>query len=168
MITITGYEAAAAKKAVFPTHMEKDLAEHVQALADMFHGLSISKCTILAYNYAVANHLPVPESWKVNDKAATDWWSGFESRNKLSVQKLEATSFATATSFNRLMVSRSYVNLAEAMNSNTFEASDIFNCDEIGCTTVQKSKVIVTAKSRKQVGAIISGERGDSSLWCTL
>ena len=59
------------------------------------------------------------------------------------------------------MVSRFCVNLAEAMNSNTFEASDIFNCDEIGCTTVQKSKVIVTAKSRKQVGAIISGERGE-------
>ena len=90
MITITGYEAAAAKKAVFPTHMEKDLAEHVQALADMFHGLnSISKCTILAYNYAVANHVPVPESWKVNDKAATDWWRGLKVETNFPYKNLK-------------------------------------------------------------------------------
>ena len=159
--TITGYEEVAAKKAVFPTHLEKDLAEHVQALADMFLGLSISKCTILAYNYAVANHLPVPESWKVNGKAGTDWWLGFKSRNKLSARKPEVASFARATVFNRPMVSRFYDNLAEAMDSNIFEASDIFNCDETGCTTVQKPKEIVTAKCRKHVGAITSGERGE-------
>ena len=59
------------------------------------------------------------------------------------------------------MVSRFYDNLAEAKDSNTFEASEIFNCDETGCTTVQKHKEIVTAKGRKQVGAITSGERGE-------
>ena len=122
--------------------MEKDLAEHVQALADMFHGLSVSKCIILAYNYAVENYLPVPKGWKVNGKAGTDRWLGFKSRNKLSVRKPEATSFARATAFNRPTVSRFYDKLAEAMDSNTFEVSDIFNCDETGappCKSPKKS-----------------------------
>lgn len=41
-----------------------------------------------------------------------------------------------------------------------FKASDIWNVDETGITTVQKPSKIVAKKGVKQVGAITSGERG--------
>jgi len=49
--------------------MENDLADHINQLADMFHGLSVSGCCSLAYKVAKRNSLDVPISWD-RDKAA--------------------------------------------------------------------------------------------------
>ncbi|CAK1554972.1 unnamed protein product [Leptosia nina] len=43
---------------------------------------------------------------------------------------------------------------------NRFDASQIWNIDETGVTTVQKPKKIVAAHGQKQIGAITSPERG--------
>ena len=53
--SLIGYKAVAATKTVIPFTMEKDLADHVKLLANMFHGLSPRKCCELAYEFAVRN-----------------------------------------------------------------------------------------------------------------
>lgn len=158
---ITGYQAVAASKIIFKSEMEQDLANHIKLLADMFHGLSVQKCCALAYNFAVSNGLTIPDSWTKNGKAGTDWWLAFRSRQHLAVRSPEATSFARSSAFNRPVVNQFYDNLATVMDANHFKPEDIFNCDETGCTTVQRPKQIVTEQGRKQVGSITSAERGE-------
>lgn len=158
---VTGYQAVAVNKAVFPSEMEKDLANHIKLLADMFHGLSIQKCRTLAYQFSLHNKLNIPDSWAKNGKAGTDWWLAFRDRQRLAVRTPEATSFARSSAFNRPVVNQFYDNLAAVMDANRFQPEDIFNCDETGCTTVQRPKQVVTELGRKQVGSITSAERGE-------
>jgi hypothetical protein len=158
---VTGYQAVAVNKAVFPSEMEKDLANHIKLLADMFHGLSIQKCRTLAYQFSLHNKLNIPDSWAKNGKAGTDWWLAFRDRQRLAVRTPEATSFARSSAFNRPVVNQFYDNLAAVMDANRFQPEDIFNCDGTGCTTVQRPKQVVTELGRKQVGSITSAERGE-------
>jgi hypothetical protein len=74
---VTGYKAIARKQAVFSPEMENDLAHHIKLLADMFHGLSLQKCCILAYEFASRNNLQMPTNWIKDGKAGQDWWLGF-------------------------------------------------------------------------------------------
>ena len=158
---VTGYQAVAMRKAVFPPEMEQDLASHIKLLADMFHGLSVQKCCTLAYQFALHNKMNIPDRWAKNGKAGADWWPAFRSRQHLAVRNPEATSFARSSAFNRPVVNQFYDNLAAVMDANHFEPEDIFNCDETGCTTVQRPKQVVTEQGRKQVGSITSSERGE-------
>ena len=141
--------------------MEKDLADHVKLLADMFHGLSISKCCQLAYNFAAENKLTVPKNWELNQRAGKDWWQGFKARHNLAVRSPEATSLGRATAFNHHTAGQFYDNLGEEMDKYQFSPQNIHNTDESGCTTVQKPKDVVTERGKKQVGAITSAERGE-------
>ena len=59
----TGYAAVFLRQLVFSPNMEKDLADHVKQLADMFHGLSVNRCCSLAYEFAKRNSIDVPISW---------------------------------------------------------------------------------------------------------
>ena len=59
------------------------------------------------------------------------------------------------------VVTKFYDNLATVIDRNHFKPEDIYNCDETGCTTVQKPKAVVTEQGRKQVGSITSAERGE-------
>lgn len=47
-----------------------------------------------------------------------------------------------------------------------FEGQDIYNLDETGIITVQKTEIVVAACGKKQVGAITSAERGTSVTMC--
>ena len=47
------------------------------------------------------------------------------------------------------------------MDREGLSASDIWNVDETGLTTVQKPRSAVAAKGMKQIGAITSAERGE-------
>ena len=158
---MVGYRNLAENKVVIPSEMEKDLSSHIKKLADMFHGLTVSKCCILAFQFAQSNNLKMPDNWIKNGRAGVDWWLGFKKRHHLAVRKPEATSFSRATAFNRPVVGMFYNNLAAVMDSFKFAPSDIFNCDETGCTTVQHPKEVVTSQGRKQVGSLTSGERGE-------
>ena len=158
---VTSYKAISLSKTILSEKMEEDLASHIKNLADIFHGLTLTKCCVLAYEFASANKLAMPPNWIKNGKAGEDWWSGFKKRHQLAVRKPEATSFSRATAFNWPMVNLFYNNLASAMDANNFQPADIYNCDETGCTTVQRPKEVVTSKGKKQVGALTSGERGE-------
>ncbi|ESO94684.1 hypothetical protein LOTGIDRAFT_144925, partial [Lottia gigantea] len=79
----TGYKAVSLNQSVIPPDMEQDLANHIKLMADMFHGLSLTKCRVLAYKFASQNQINMPVSWVTNCKAGTDWWLGFRSRYNL-------------------------------------------------------------------------------------
>lgn len=64
-----GYERTGLANQVFDEHMEKELAEHIKALAAMFHGLSPMKCRELAFEYAQRNDISIPASWIREEKA---------------------------------------------------------------------------------------------------
>ena len=49
---LTGYTVLSVKQRVFPPDMKKDLANHVKLMPDVFHGLSVERCCLLAYEFA--------------------------------------------------------------------------------------------------------------------
>ena len=57
------------------------------------------------------------------------------------------------------------------LTKNTFIPQDIYNCDETGCSTVQKvgNQKVVASKKKKQVGKVTSAERGTLvTVLCTI
>ena len=155
-----GYRAVSNSHAVFSSNMESELASHVKSPADQFHGISLEKCRKLAFEFAIANNVTVPENWQRDQKAGKDWWHGFKTRNDLAIRRPEATSMARATAFNEPVVNQFYDNLNNVYEKYRFEGKDVYNLDETGCTTVQVPSSVVTLKGKKQVGAVTSGERG--------
>lgn len=63
-----GYSAISQRHLVFIPLMEEDLATHVKALADQFHGLSLNKYCELAFEFAKANNLKIQTNWDKDKK----------------------------------------------------------------------------------------------------
>ena len=154
-----GYSSVSLSHSVFPPAMEKDLANHITQLADQYHGLSLPKCKELAYTFAVANNIMVPNLWIANKTAGKGWWKGFKERQNLSLRKPESTSVGRASVFNRHNATLYFNNLASVLDTHKFEARQIFNLHETGVTTVQIPQKIVTTKGLRSVGSVTSAER---------
>ena len=119
-----------------------------------------NKCRALIVEYALKNNVTVPNSWKENGMTGEHFWISFKERNRLAIRTPEATSLARDSAFNRYTVGKFYDNLGSIMDLHKFECHDIYNVDEMGCTTVSAPENIVTGKGVKQVGSITSAERG--------
>ncbi|XP_004206812.2 uncharacterized protein LOC101235674 [Hydra vulgaris] len=127
----------------------------------MNYGLSTKSTRLLAYEFAVKNNKICPSSWIKNKIAGIDWLQGFMKRQpKLFLRTPEATSFAQPTAFNRHTVGEFFQNLKTVRNRYKFDPYCIYNVDETGLTTVQKPVRVLAGKGSKQVGRIISAERG--------
>ena len=51
--------------------MEKDLADQIAYLAQMYFGLSLEKCKELAFEFAIQNNVIVSESWNKKQQASS-------------------------------------------------------------------------------------------------
>lgn len=141
---------------------EKTLADYLLKCASIYFGLLPGEVRKLAYTCAVKfEMLNIPVSWHRNKEAGADWFTGFLKRNpSLSIRAPEATSEGRASSFNRHNVNEFFNKLGDVVLKHNLLPSRIWNLDETGVTTVLKPRKIVAAKGIKQVGAIVSAERG--------
>ena len=100
-------------------------------------------------------------SWEENEKAGEVWLKLFMQRYPtLSIRLPQPTSIARATSFNKTNVAAFFANYTGVLNKHNFDAKDIWNVDETGITTVQKTDRIIARQGEKQVSAMTSMERG--------
>ena len=143
------------------------LAEYTKKAASLFYGLSTNSTRKLAYQYAMGLNKTVPDPWVRNGMAGADWMTEFLKRNPtISLRSPEATSLSRATSFNKVNVANFFNKLESVYAREQFTLDRIWNNGETGCTTVQKPTKIVAATAIKQVGAIVSAERGQLVTVC--
>lgn len=146
---------------VFTKEQETALADYLKRASDIYYGLTPKEVRKFAFQYASANNLHVPASWTDKKMAGPDWFTSFIKRNTtLSLRTPQATSLSRATSFNKTNVGLFFTNLKTIYQRYHLEASDIWNVDETGVTTVQKPDRVVARRGYKQIGKLTSAERG--------
>ncbi|GBP07644.1 hypothetical protein EVAR_2768_1 [Eumeta japonica] len=132
------------------------------AKAKIHHGLTLTKVRQLAYEYAKKLNCRYPPSWDINKSAGLDWTYGFRKRNNnISLRKPENTSVARSFSFNKTAVETFFNNLEDVLTRFNFTVDRIINFDETGITTVLNTPKILAEKTQRQIGQIVSGERGE-------
>lgn len=128
----------------------------------MHYGLTAIQVRKLAYEYAKSLKLKYPQKWDENKMAGIDWMHGFRKRNtNLSLRKPENTSAARSFAFNKTAVIKLNNNLKDVFKRHTFTADRIFSFDESGVSTVLNTPKVLAPKTQKQVGQIVSAERGE-------
>ena len=98
--------------------------------------------------------------YALNIFTGRDWLRGFIKRQKLAIRSPEATSLGRAISFNKANVAKFFQNLETVMKKHKFAAGRIYNVDETGLLTSHKPPKVITCKGEKQVGQIVSADRG--------
>jgi hypothetical protein len=143
------------------------MKEYILKSSKMCYGLTYSQIRKMAYDYAKLLNCQCPESWEHKKTAGIDWLKGFMKRHEeLSLRKPENTSLSRATSFNKTNLAEFQANFEQALRSYAFTPENIYNLDETGITTVVQAPNIVARKGTKQVGQIVSAERGQLITMC--
>jgi DDE superfamily endonuclease len=145
---------------VFSDEFHNELVMHVVEMQNRFYGLSIHDLRSIAYELAERNGIKHPFSAQMR-LAGKDWARCFLQRfPELSLRKPEATSMSRLTGFNRVQVNKFFDLLHNELETKKYSPKQIFNVDETGITTVQVPGKILACKGAKQVGRVVSGERG--------
>ncbi|XP_050678651.1 jerky protein homolog-like [Leptidea sinapis] len=155
---VVGYKP----RLVFNEEQETLLSKYILRSASIYFGLLPEEVRQLAYQCAMKfNVHNIPPSWHTNGEAGKDWLTNFLKRNStLSIRIPEATSAGRASSFNRHNVNQFFEKLGDLITKHNLTPSRIWNLDETGVQTVLNPKKILAEKGTKQVGAIVSTERG--------
>lgn len=147
---------------VFTAKQEKQLNEYLVKCNELHHGLTLKQMRRLAYEFAEKLRCKYPESWNGNEMAGEDWMYGFRSRNaNLSLRKPEKTSIMRCVGFRRAAVEEFFNNYESAMKRYNFARHRMFNFDETGITTVLDTPKVLASKHQRQVGQVVSAERGE-------
>lgn len=152
---------------VFSVEDEEKLVDYLKTSSDINYGLSFQSCRTLAYELACELKSPYPPSWDTNKRAGKDWMQSFMKRHKdLTYRKPENTSLARATAFNKHNVDQFFDNYILVQKKYKFTPDRILNTDESGISTVLQAPKVIAPKGKKQVGQIVSGERGTLVTFC--
>jgi len=147
-----------------PNELERELVDHCLELERMFFGLCIDDLRRLAFEVAEKNGYAHIFNRQTR-MAGRKWYRGFMRRHRqLSLREPEATSIARATGFNKPRV-HSFFDLLETVYAReNLTADRLYNMDETCLSTVQTNqKKIIGERGKRQIGAITSNERGQST-----
>ena len=136
---------------VFNSDQEAKLTDYLINCARMYYGLPVIECRKLALEMAVINKIPHPQSWDHHKMAGIDWFVGFLKRNPVLSQRTpEGCSLSRATSFTKHNVDAFFNNLEVAykMHPDFANGTRVYNLDETGTSTVQKSQKILAKKEK--------------------
>ena len=97
--------------------------------------------------YDVAEQLKLKNNFnRRTKKAGTHWLQNFLKRHpRLSLRRGEGTSIARVAAFRRSKVGRFFDNLKE-VQAETIPASDVYNIDETGISTVPRLPRVLAKK----------------------
>lgn len=153
---------------IFTSEEEEKLAKYMIESSKLHYGLTKLQARKLAYDYALAiKKTNMPDNWIQNKVASKDWIRGFLNRqSQLSIRTPEATSLSRATSFNKTNVRDFFENLRTVFGRYQLGPEAIYNIDETGLTTVQRTQRVIAPKGTKQVGQATSAERGSLVTVC--
>ena len=147
-------------KRVFDPTQEDEICHHAIEMQRRFYGLSLHDLRSLAYQLAERNGIDHPFS-KEHKLAGKDWALAYiKRRSELSLRTPEATSLSRAVGFNRVQVNKFFSLLQDQMKKHAYSAQQVFNVDESGITTVQRPTKIIAETGTKQVGKLVSSEKG--------
>jgi len=79
---------------------------------------------------------------------------------ELSLRCPEATSMSRLAGFNKIQVGQFFDVLKGELEKMKFGANQVYNIDESGITTVQTPGKIIARRGAKQVGRVVSAEKG--------
>lgn len=129
--------------------------------SDIYYGLSPKEVRKLAWEYATKLNIRVPDTWSDKQLAGADWFTCFLKRHpRLSIRTPRATSLARASAFNKTNVNAFFDNLNTVLDRMKPNPGDIWNVDETGVTTTHKPDRVVARRGFRQIGKLVSQERG--------
>ena len=142
-----------------PKEFEKELSDHVREMNSRMFGLTAIDVRKLAYSVAEEHGIKHGFN-QVYKMAGKDWLRGFMKRNNLSVRNPQPTSIARMVGFNRPKLNQFFEVYRKILSERNYSASNIYNMDETGITTVQKPGKVIAAKGTRNVSKATSAERG--------
>ena len=153
----------------FTNKQEEMLQEYILECSKMNYGLNYTQVIRkLAFEYSHKLGC-CPQKWKVKGTAGIEWMKSYMKRHpRLSLRKTENTSMARATSFTKKNIEEFQRNLKELLEKFKFIGERIFNLDETGVTTTVQAPHVVAQTGVKQVGQVVSAERGQLLTMCAI
>lgn len=140
--------------------MEEELVRHILELESCFFGLTIKDLRKLAYQLAEKYELNHRFN-KEKQMAGWKWYYKFiKDHPEISLRAPQPTSMARCKGFNKKNVMDFFDKYEAILDKEKFTASQIFNMDETGLSTVHKPSKILAKKGKSQIGAVTSAERG--------
>ncbi|KAG8237724.1 hypothetical protein J437_LFUL017026 [Ladona fulva] len=151
-------------KPVFNQAQEEELVNHILEMETRFYGITLRDVRSLAFQLAEKNGIPHPFNFELG-LAGEDWLLGFRRRHpEVSLRVSESTSAARTRTFNRPVVTQFFKILGEVNSAQQYPPHRIFNVDETSIGTVSsRNSGVLAKKGRRQVGRIVSGERGETT-----
>jgi len=153
---------------LFTTQKEDMLEKHIIKCSRMMYGLNYTEIHQLAFDDDKKLD-SCPQKWQEVGIVGLEWVKCFmKHQSHLSLRKPENTSLARATGSNQHNVTKFHHDYRELPVNFKFTSDQIYNLHENGVTTVVPAPHIVAQTGVKQVGQVVSAEKGQLITVCTI